>query len=176
MARRIPGWLLVAATPQDRQRAAEAFSHGTWQLKWPDRESIRAWAKRQGWPPPGLLFDGGFLRKMLESDETFALALAKSGLEVRIPLQHYTVSEEQLEQFDAMYKETEDMGVLGLRPTRWGSLVEELRELRRAIEADVVVEIEGTNYTEVGSFLSWAHRRYHMLEDGYDSWYGDDSS
>lgn len=24
-------------------------------------------------------------------------------------------------------------------------------------------------------FYTWAHGRYHMLEDGYDTWIGDDS-
>ena len=47
---------------------------------------------------------------------------------------------------------------------------------RRAIEAGSVVEVDGTALRSVGNFLKWAHARYHALEDGYDSWYGDDKS
>ena len=87
-----------------------------------------------------------------------------------------TLSQEQLEELDSLYNETVDMGVLGRRPTRWGELVEELRTYRRAIEAGSVVEVDGTALRSVGNFLKWAHARYHALEDGYDSWYGDDKS
>jgi hypothetical protein len=70
------------------------------------------------------------------------------------------------------------MGGLGPRPTRWGWLVEELREIRRAVEAGVVVKVEGTQTVlkTWQGFYDWAHGRYHMLEDGYDSWIGDDNS
>ena len=125
---------------------------------------------------PWFNFEAGFIKKLLQSDENFTLALKESGIEVRIPLQNYTVSDEKLQAFDALYEKREDMGELGLRPTGWGVLVEELRELRRAIEAEVVIEIEGRNLKRVGSFLTWAHERYHLLEEGYDSWIGDDSS
>ena len=87
-----------------------------------------------------------------------------------------TLSQEQLEELDSLYNETVDMGVLGRRPTRWGELVAELRTYRRAIEAGSVVEVDGTALRSVGNFLKWAHTRYHALEDGYDSWYGDDKS
>jgi hypothetical protein len=45
-------------------------------------------------------------------------------------------------------------------------LVEELREIRRAGE--------GKTLRSFQSFYDWAHGRYHALEDGYDSWIGDD--
>lgn len=76
-----------------------------------------------------------------------------------------------------MYEATEDRGVLGRRATQWGSLVEELRDIRRAVEAGVVVEVENTKkLRSFNSFYTWAHGRYHALEDGYDSWIGDDNS
>ena len=56
----------------------------------------------------------------------------------------------------------------------WRWLVESLREIRRAVEADVVVEIDGQQLKSFGSFYTWAHGRYHVLEDGYDPWIGDD--
>ncbi|MBX3278484.1 MAG: hypothetical protein KF868_10830 [Acidobacteria bacterium] len=90
----------------------------------------------------------------------------------------HTLTIEMLEELDALYEETEDMGVLGRRPARWGALVEELRKIRRLVEAGVNVKIEGTQTTlnTWQSFYDWAHGRYHALEDGYDSWMGDDDS
>ncbi|HEX4950377.1 MAG TPA: hypothetical protein VFZ34_27175 [Blastocatellia bacterium] len=85
---------------------------------------------------------------------------------------------EILKELDALYEEREDMGVLGRRPTCWGVLVEELRKIRRLVEAGVIVKIEGTQtaLNTWQSFYAWAHGRYHLLEDGYDSWIGDDDS
>lgn len=57
----------------------------------------------------------------------------------------------------------------------WGLLVEELREIRRAVEAGVAVQIEGGPMLHTrNGFYTWAHGRYHMLEDGYDQWIGTD--
>jgi hypothetical protein len=90
----------------------------------------------------------------------------------------YTITIARLKELDALYEQREDMGILGQRPTLWGSLVEELRKIRRLVEAGVVVRIEGTQtvLTTWQGFYAWAHGRYHMLEDGYDHWIGDDNS
>ncbi|MFN8467561.1 MAG: hypothetical protein U0X20_18520 [Caldilineaceae bacterium] len=62
------------------------------------------------------------------------------------------------------------------QPERWGILVEELRELRRAVEAGVELQVEdGPRIQTWQGFYEWAHGRYHMLEDGSDRWIGDDS-
>lgn len=176
MEKGIPHWALEAAPPQDRQRAVDAYRNGTWQITWPEAKSLRAWARQHHWPAPWLGFDGKFIDKMLESDDNFELAVELSGLQVQIPREQYKVSDDQLRALDALYEQRADMEVLGSRPTGWGSLVEELREMHRVVEAGVVVEIDGRKLKSVGSFHNWAHERYHMLEDGYDSWIGDDSS
>lgn len=90
----------------------------------------------------------------------------------------HTITIKELEELDAMYEETEDMGILGRRPTSWGPLVEELRRIRRLVEAGVSVRIEGTETVlkTWSSFYAWAHGRYHALEDGSDHWIGDDAS
>jgi len=83
------------------------------------------------------------------------------------------ISTAALETFDAMYTERSPGG----RPTSWRALVEELRKFRRAIEAGAVVEVEGEGPLRTWEeFYSWAHGRYHMLEDGCDLWIGDDNS
>jgi len=176
MKKSAPQWALKLATSQDRQRAQDAYRKGTWQITWPEKKSLRIWARRQGWPAPRFFFDRRFIETMLASDANFALAVNESGLRVFIPMEHYEISPKQLKALDALYEKREDMGALGSRPTRWGTLVEELREIRRAVEANVMIEVEGRKLENFDDFISWAHGRYHALEDGYDSWYGDDDS
>lgn len=109
---------------------------------------------------------------MLETQENFELAMEKSGIEIQVPRQTYTISSETIGELDALYQERSSTG----RPSRWGTLVEELREIRRAVEAGVLVEIEGEQpIVNWQDFYRWAHGRYHMLEDGYDKWIGDDA-
>lgn len=61
------------------------------------------------------------------------------------------------------------------RPASWRELVEELRRIRRTVEAGVAVEVEGGPVLKTwAEFYQWAHQRYHMLEDGWDQWIGDD--
>ena len=57
-----------------------------------------------------------------------------------------------------------------------GVLVAGLREIRRAVAAGVVVYVDGKTLRSFGSFYNWAHGRYDALEEGYDSWIGDDKS
>jgi len=85
---------------------------------------------------------------------------------------NHTLSLEELRELDALYEKRSASG----RPTDWGSLVEKLRSIRRMVEAGTVVEVDGKVLKSFGSFYDWAHGRYHMLEDGYDRWIGDDRS
>jgi hypothetical protein len=173
---KIPDWAFELATPNHRHRAINAHQNGTLQIIWPDSKPIKLWAKQQGWRVPWFNFNQYFISKMLESDVNFALVLQKSGLKVSIPLAYYKISDNMLHEWDALYEEREDMGVLGLRPVGWGHLVECLREVRRTIEVGLVIEIEDEKLESVGEFLTWVDKRYHALEDGYDSWVGDDNS
>jgi hypothetical protein len=141
------------------------------QIKWPNRKALSDWTKLQGWPTPWFGFEAAFLAKMFESQMNFEQAINESGIEIHIPQQAYTLSVERLKELDALYAERSPSG----RPVRWGILVEELREIRRAVEAGVVVQVEGgPNLQTWQGFYDWAHGRYHMLEDGYDKWIGDD--
>lgn len=84
------------------------------------------------------------------------------------------ISVEKLVELDALYAEG---AAASGRRFAWGSLVERLRELRRAIEAGEVVQIAGRTGAGVGARLpQWAYQRYKLLEEGYDSWIGDDES
>ena len=90
------------------------------------------------------------------------------------PPKEHLLTAETLKELDGLYESRSSTG----RPDAWGRLVEELRAIRRLVEAGVPVKIEGTPtvLTTWTQFYSWAHGRYHMLEDGYDSWIGDDNS
>ena len=169
----IPAWALRKAAHEDLSQAREARRLGRLRLQWPDLKALRAWAREQGWPAPWLGFEEAFVTRMLEDEESFELALRASGIEVLIPRRDYMIPAEKVRELDALYEERSASG----RPTGWGFLVAELREIRRAVEAGVVVKVEGAR--ELGTwqgFYDWAHGRYHALEDGYDHWIGDDRS
>lgn len=167
----IPAWAMTTAKAEDYGIVQDAHSRGTMQIKWPDRKVMRQWAKLQGWPTPWFDFETAFLAKMFESPMNFAQAMNESSIEIQIPQQECTLSVARLEEFDSLYVQRSPGG----RPDSWGILVEELRELRRAVEAGVVVQVEdGPRIQTWQGFYEWAHGRYHMLEDGYDRWIGDD--
>ena len=188
-----PLWAMNIAKPGDRDAAARAHQRGTLKTNWDVFRAYgfevniaggqkidgppKAWAKAQGWPTPWFSsFRSAFLTKMLESDENFDLAVTESGVKIYFPKKEHILSENDLKSLDAMYKARKNMGALGRRPTRWGQLVEELREIRRAVEAGVAVKVEGKTLRDFDSFYTWAHGRYHALEDGFDSWIGDDET
>lgn len=169
----IPEWALRTATPEDQGFAREAQSLGRLRVRWPDLTALRSWARQRGWPVPWVGFKEAFLARMLGSREDFETALKESGIEVSIPRRDYTISKEKLAELDALYEQRSTSG----RPIGWGTLVEELRQIRRAVEAGVVVSVEGAQGLRTWQdFYNWAHGRYHALEDGYDSWIGDDAS
>ena len=85
----------------------------------------------------------------------------------------HIVTAKDLRELDSMYMERSAEG----RPTGWRLLVEELREIRRIVEAGTVVRVAGgATLRTWQEFYTWAHGRYHALEDGCDSWIGDDRS
>ena len=85
----------------------------------------------------------------------------------------HIVSTEKLKNYDSLYAARSPSG----RPTSWHALVEELRHVRRVIEAGAVVQVEGEGTLRTWKeFYEWAHGRYHMLEDGHDNWIGDDNA
>jgi hypothetical protein len=83
------------------------------------------------------------------------------------------ISVEKLRELDALYAARSASG----QPLGCGTLVEALREIRRAVEAGAAVQVEGGPALRTWQeFYDWAHGRYHTLEDGYDHWIGDDKS
>lgn len=161
----LPEWALKSADVHDRQATLEARRLKVLQLTWKNDQAPRKWAKEHGWPTPWLSFTEAFLAKMLATDSDFALALFDSGVQITIPKSSYTIPQEELRELDEAYEE---------RSWRW--LVEALREIRRAVQAGVVVHVDGNTLKSFDSFYEWAHGRYHALEDDTGTgWIGDDS-
>ena len=168
----VPSWALRTVTTEDQGPAKDAHQQGRLKIKWPNIKTLRGWAKQQGWSTPFFGFEEAFIAKTLETKENFELAIEKSGIEIQVPRRNYTISNERIRELDSLYEERSVTG----RPNSWGILVEELREIRRAVEAGVVMNVEGEeSILNWQNFYSWAHGRYHMLEDGYDKWIGDDA-
>jgi hypothetical protein len=171
MHNNIPAWALRVATADDQGVAKEAHRHNTMRITWPNQSVLRNWAKQHGWPTPIFGFEEAFLVKMLETQQDFEQAMNDSGIEIHLPRQEYRITQEKIQQLDALYERRSASG----RPANWGTLVEELREIRRAVEAGILITLDGDQRLhDWQSFYSWAHGRYHMLEDGYDKWIGDD--
>lgn len=167
----IPAWAMRKAEAEDYDAVREAHRRGLLQIEWPNQKALRSWSKLQGWPTPWFGFEDAFLAKLLENHLNFACALNESGIELHIPQHEYTLSLERLRALDALYERRSESG----RPIGWQMLVEELREVRRAVEAGVMVQVEdGPRLQTWQGFYAWAHGRYHMLEDGADPWIGDD--
>ena len=177
MIENIPVWARQRVSPdvhtfaQVRQMHDEGRTH----IQLPDQKALKDWARSQGWPTPWFGFQQALMAKLWESEATFWRALHDSGIRIEVPIAEHTLTLAQLKALDGLY---EARDALSSRPTDWGVLVSELREIRRLVEAGIQVNIEGTEtvLTSWQGFYDWAHGRYHMLEDGYDSWIGDDNS
>lgn len=89
----------------------------------------------------------------------------------------HLITVEMLKALDALYENVEDVTPTMQWHRDWGVLVEELRKIRRLVEAGMMVKIEGMQTVLITwqDFYDWAHGRYHKLEDGYDRWIGDDN-
>lgn len=167
----IPAWAMRRAEAEDYGVVQDAHRRGALQINWPNLKSLRDWSKLRGWPTPRFGFEAAFHARLLESQFNFASALNESGIELHIPLREYTLSLERLQELDALYEKRSPSG----QPVGWEPLVEELREIRRSVEAGVVVQVEGgPSMQSWQEFYAWAHGRYYMLEDGADHWIGDD--
>lgn len=167
----IPAWAMRRVEVEDYGVARDTHSQGTLQIQWSNTKELRAWSKLQGWPTPWFGFEAAFLAKLFKSQTNFVQAISESGIELHIPQSAYTLSIERLRELDALYEERSPSG----QPVGWRMLVEALREIRRAVEAGVVIQVEGgPTMRSWQGFYEWAHGRYHMLEDGSDNWIGDD--
>jgi hypothetical protein len=172
MTKFVPAWAMRRAAAEDYDAARDANERGTLRVEWPDLKALKEWSRLHGWQTRGWFgFQDAFLRNFFESSLNYECALRESGILLHLPRQDHILSPERIGELDALYAERRPDGF----PASWGLLVEELREIRRAVEAGVVVRVEGgPRLVTPGGFYTWAHGRYHALEEGVDKWILDD--
>jgi len=171
MNNNLPKWALRPAGADDRKRVEKHYAAGTALIDWPENFVLRQWSKARGWPASRFFLRPKFIKKLLESDQSFAFGITGSGVRMWIPVERHSISEKELRDLDSLYESRNEHG----HPDGLNALVEGLREVRRAVEAGVEVEVEGRVLKDFNTFYTWAHSRYHMLEDAADKWIGDDS-
>jgi hypothetical protein len=173
MTRTTPKWAMRPIEVEDRGDMEKLLRRGLIEITWPEIKSLKRWAGEHHWPTPWFGFKESFMEQILESDSKFLMGLKNSGVKMCVPRQQVDFDAYRLRDLDELYKARNDDG----RPSDWRQLVEELRELRRAIEAGVAIKVEeGSVLRSWQGFYSWASSRYAGLEDGCDAWIGDDNS
>jgi hypothetical protein len=162
-----PGWALRAGEAGDLTLVQRLLPQIDAYASWPESKALRKWARQQGWRVPFFFFRSGFIAQMLENEANFDRAIRHSGIRIKVPKAEHFFSASELADLDELYAER----------TSWNSLVEELREIRRAAEAGVVISVGADKpIKDWQSFYSWAHQRYPLLEEGADRWIGGDNS
>lgn len=159
----LPTWAVMNATPSDRVAAKKAYEDGIAKIVFRDSASLRQWMKGKGWKRSWFSLRESFIKQLFDNDENYRLVLREHILEILIPKKNAVISEQELKHLDESYD------------TRsWSYVVEALREIRRAVEAGVVIEVDGKTLKSWNEWYTWAHGRYHLLEEGSDKWIGDD--
>jgi hypothetical protein len=159
----LPTWAVRKATSSDREEAAKAYKVGTAKINIRNDASVRSWMKDKGWKRSWLFLQESFIKQLFFSEENYRLALKDKVVEILIPKTMVTISEKRLNDIDQSYADRS-----------FSYVVESLREMRRAVEAGVTIEVDGKELKSWNSWYTWAHARYHLLEEGSDEWIGDD--
>ena len=159
----LPTWAVTKATPSDREVAKKAFEDGTAKIVFRDSASLSQWMKDKSWKRPWIFLRESFIKQLFTNDENFRLVLREKIVEILIPKKEAMINEAELKLLDESYDERS-----------WSYVIEALREIRRAIEAGVVIKVDGKILKSWNEWYSWAHSRYHLLEEGSDKWIGDD--
>ena len=159
----VPNWALTRARFEDRIKVKKAFEKRNAHFVFKDRKKLKSWMKSKKWRTSWLFPEKSFYQALLANDENFQTALSENVVEILVPKSTYKVPEKEIEKIDQYYEQEE-----------WDWAVECLREIRRAIDAGVVIKIGDQQFTTAGSFYTWAHKRYHILEEASDKWILDD--
>jgi hypothetical protein len=168
-----PDWAMRPIRVEDRGRMKDLLHRKLIKVTWPEIGALKRWAREHHWPAPWFGFKESFVGQMLESDSNFLMGLNNSGIRMLVPKRQFDFGGNQLRDLDELYTARDENG----RPSDWKVLVGELRDLRRTIEAGVAVKVDEVQTLHSWSaFYTWADSRFPGLEDGCDSWIGDDES
>jgi len=155
----IPNWALEKAGPNDRVRAKEAYQRETGRFTVPNRVSLKDWMKARGWKRSWISPESSFYRQCFQDDTLFQLALKDNMADIWIPKQSHQLSDADLAAIDEDYEQKD-----------WSAAVAQLRDIRRAIDGGVTLKIDGQTFKSSGFFYTWAHQRYHTLEEISNEW------
>ncbi|MCB0689644.1 MAG: hypothetical protein KDC53_24055 [Saprospiraceae bacterium] len=147
----------------DWELVKKAHQAGTVKIELLNDASLRSWMKGNGWKSSWIFLEESFKKQLLSEEWKYRQALEGGIVEIMIPKDKVNISGETLKDLDESYEERS-----------WSSLVESLRDMRRAVEAGVILEVEGKPIKTWNAWYSWAHSRYPGLEEGSDLWIGDD--
>lgn len=159
----LPNWALRKAGPEDWEDAIKAIETMKAKVEFFDRKSLKAWMKSKGWKRSWIFPTMSFSKHLIRSKANYELALRENIIEIWIPKSAYRIPDAFIEEIDQFYQNES-----------WDAAVESLRSIRRAIEAGVVIQLDDEEFKFVSSFYSWAHKRYHILEEASDQWILDD--
>lgn len=159
----LPSWALRPANISEREKAADAHYRGKAKIVFKDRKKLKPWMEYHGWKTSWFNLEDAFYKELFSSDEYFQEALSEGVVEVFVPIVSYKFSENELAKIDESYK-----------AQKWNWVVEDMREIRRAVEAGIIIEVDDKKLTSFSSFYEWAHQRYHLLEECADKWIGND--
>lgn len=159
----LPNWALEKAGPHDRVRAKEARQKDTGRFTLPNRVSLKEWMKARGWKRSWISPEGSFYKQCFQDDTLFQLVLKEKMVDIWIPKQSHRISEADLAAINRDY-EAQD----------WSATAAQLRDIRRALGAGVIIEIDGQSFKSSGSFYTWVHQRYHALEGISNEWMTDE--
>lgn len=159
----LPPWAVRRADMQDWEAAKKSFEAGTAKIQIRNLPSMSQWMKGKGWKRPWFNLQQSFIRQIFNHPDNFRMVLREHMAEIMIPRAKAAVPDQELKEMDASYEERS-----------WSYVVEALREIRRAIEAGVEIEVDGKTLKTWNEWYSWAHSRYHLLEESSDRWIGDD--
>ncbi|MBK8505834.1 MAG: hypothetical protein IPL46_28765 [Saprospiraceae bacterium] len=159
----LPTWALRKATLSDRENAMHAHKKMAAKIVFSNRAFLVNWMKKWGWRRSWFFPEESFYTRLFENDENYSLALSDQIVEVFIPKESYQITSKQLKEMDDDYASQS-----------WSWVVGALREIRRAIEAGVIIEVDDQKLKSVSGFYKWAHQRYHALEEAADKWVLDD--
>ena len=150
----IPEEALRKATPEDYEYAKKLKDKGVIRIEVPNREKVKTWMKSKGWRRSWLFPNSSLQQSLFASEENFHLAISEGIVHVHVPKDSVQITEKELNRIDRLYAQKE-----------WDSAVVALREYRRAIDAGVAVIVGDVSFTSSGSFYTWVHKRYHILEE-----------
>ena len=159
----LPSWALRSATTAEREKAADAYYRSKAKTVFRDRKKLRSWIEYHGWKTSWLHLEDSFYKELFSNDEFFKEGLEDGVVEIFIPKESYTFSDEEFKNINDGYS---------AREFNW--VVEYLREIRRAIEAGILVEIDGLQLKSEIAFYNWVDKQFHILEEVADKWIGND--